>query len=186
MNLSDRQLIRILLFAVVLLALGELFFFAGGSRGNLAVPPGALAPAGGNAAPSVSEIPVANALPTALSAVSGTVVSVGAASLVVSTAGGNETISASSNTTIVKEGAPKSASQQESELKTFHDEYVALMKDPRKNADALQNLIAPSPNQETAISLSAIGAGDRVSAIGHQGSGSFSAVKLSLIAQAAN
>ena len=75
-----------------------------------------------------------------------------------------QNISVSGSTSIVLQGAQKDSVTMEKEMNAFREESRALGQDAVKNHDALTVLIAPSSRVETPITLSDLKAGDSITA----------------------
>jgi hypothetical protein len=175
--MSNEPLNRILLAAIILLALGEGYLLYQNAQLR------AVAPQAGAANPA-SAAPLAQAPTTVLIPLGGTIASIMGGTLTLST-GASTTIAidASSYTAIVKEDAPKDATTYQADLEKFHDESDRLMQDPQKNQYALAHLVAPSPYQTTTLSLPDLKVGDVVTIFGEpQSDGTFAATQI-IVAQ---
>jgi hypothetical protein len=179
-NITDKQLIRILLAGFVLLAIGELYLIvaiSGRSAGYPAASSGDLS----SAAVQSSGATSAPMIPSVIHAESGVVASVGSNSFTIkqSPSAAATTVTVSSNTQIVTQGAFKDQATQDADLAKFHAYVVSLEQDPQKNQYALAHLIAPAPYQTNSIQLTDMKVGDAVYVLGEQASdGSIAATQV--------
>ena len=161
--MNDASLNRILLAAVVILALGEgysLYQIAqlrAGSTLHVRT-----APAVTQSASSTAEMPT-QAPTNILISFDGDVRGVSGGVLTLST-GASSTIqvAVTSQTTIVQEGVLKDAATYQADIEKFHQESDNLMQNPKQNQQALETLIAPSRNVETPVTLSQLSPGEKV------------------------
>ncbi len=175
-------LLRILLLAVVLLICGQAYtFFALSKIGSTGAGNDAVAATTG--APTAAPGAASSTPPTApadiLQSVGGPIASIASNSFTIAQGSQTVTIQLSAQTSIVEEGAPKSAAQQASDMQAFHAYTQQLMRDPQQNQGALENLIAPSADQETTLPLADLSKGEQVEVFGDpQSDGSMLAVKI--------
>lgn len=87
------------------------------------------------------------------------------------------TVSTNADTRILASTNTPNA-QQDSELQAYNERVVSLMKDPQKNKAALEHMLLPLPVKTTAISLSDIKVGDRLSIQGAGSAGSYTALRI--------
>jgi hypothetical protein len=147
----------ILVIAVVVLALGEVFIIGNMDAYSTSAPRAA----------SVTEstVPSPTIPSNILTPVGGTVEQVSGDSIVLRGVGGQTIeLHVDTRTTIVKQGAPKDSAAHEIDMDAFRTHSRELAKDPEKNHDALATLIAPSRYAETTIMLSDITVGDAINA----------------------
>jgi hypothetical protein len=180
-NITDKQLIRALLVGFVLLAAGELYLIAvvsAHSIGNPAASSGDLSSAAVQSSGTTTSTPM---ITSVIHAEGGVVISIGSNSFTIkqSPSAAATTITISSNTQIVTQGAFKDQATQDADLAKFHAYVVSLEQDPQKNQYTLARLIAPAPYLTNSIQLADMKAGDAVYALGEQASdGSFAATQV--------
>lgn len=177
---TDKQLIRILLVAVLLLAIGEAYLIITvSSNSTKSSASSALSRSGtvGSDQPSASG-PIVS---TVIKATSGIVASVGNDSFTIKQSASSTsatTVTISSNSQIIVQGALLDQATQDANNEKFHAYTEQLMQDPQKNQYALAHLVAPSQFQTTTLSLSDLKVGDVITVLGEQRSdGSFAATQ---------
>ena len=92
-------------------------------------------------------------------------------------------VEVSGETTIVEEGAVKSAEQYQADLDAFRSQSQNLMQDPRTNEAALARLMAPSRTIETNLSLSALMPGETITVFvdGQNADATYNAYKIVVV-----
>lgn len=152
-----RPIDSILVLAVVLLAVGQAYIIFGGERPDTVSGAPSDAP---SRTEGVAAIPPSNVL----TPVAGKVTTVSAEEIVVMNEAVVKRIGIAADTVFVRQGARKSDAVIAQDMEAFRQHSHELAQDPEKNHNALATLVAPSPFEETVVSLSDIRPGDFVSA----------------------
>ena len=163
--MKDEPLNRILLAAVIVLALGEGYLAYGMTklqptvknsvRSNTAV--SSTSP---EASTEIAQIAPSNIL----TPIAGVVESVDGSHVVLANGPSKSVIIIDPSTIIVMQGVLKDSVQYASEMEAFRQSSMALAHDMQKNTGALQTLIAPSPYKEEAAQITDISLGEKVTA----------------------
>jgi len=179
--MHETPLNRILLAAVILLALGEGYLMYQNVQLRSAAQFGAYANVPPNSATSTAQAAPVNAPSNILIPLSGELLGVSGNTITLTgQASSTIKIAVSNDTRIVQEGGLKDAAAYQSDLDAFHKQSDALMQDPQKNQTALETLIAPSRNVETPLTLAQLFAGDNLTvfADGQDASGAYTALRI--------
>jgi hypothetical protein len=175
-----RAIDKILILAVVLIGLGQLYLITHSARVTPSLQPTGITSSSATTppAPKVYSPPPSNIL----TPIAGTVASIESNAIVVSGAAGTtQHIAITSATVILTQGGRKDQKTIDAEMEAFRQSSNKLAADPTNNHDALATLIAPSPYVETPISLSAVKPGDSVTVFVEQSPSSPTAVRITLV-----
>ncbi|MBV9159607.1 MAG: hypothetical protein JO019_03370 [Candidatus Kaiserbacteria bacterium] len=160
---NSKTFVTFLLAGMLLLAVGEVYIIFGGpSRSSAISTAGTVAGAASSSAPTAATY----APSSVLLPVGGQVDHVDGSTIVIKDSGtGRPARLDASNASVVRFGNLKDPTTREAEMNAFHEHSNELMRDPIKNHDELQRLVAPSIYVEQQLSVSDIAAGDFVTAL---------------------
>lgn len=159
--MRNEPLNRILLAAVIILAIGEGYLLY--QNGQLrAAGVGGTAPAISRSASSTAAAPL-QALTNILIPLSGTIENISGSTLTLSgPASSTIKVAVGSDTTIVEEGALKDAATYQSDLEKFHQESDQLMQNPQKSIGARNPHRSLAQCRDDDLALAAFGGGEHL------------------------